>query len=54
MSRFAPIFFNPADYFTYVLDQEIRDAGMPGGYCGFALHLAAEPDLDRLQQRLDL
>ncbi|MCQ8130391.1 hypothetical protein [Methylomonas rivi] len=54
MSQPAPIFFNPADYFTYVLDQEIRDAGMPGGYCGFALHLAAEPDLDRLQQRLDI
>lgn len=46
--------FNPADYFTYVLDQEIRDAGMPGGYCGFALQLAAEPDLYGLQQRLDL
>lgn len=47
-------FFNPADYFTYVLDQEIRAAGMPGGYCGMALQLAAEPDLDSLQQRLDL
>ena len=46
--------FNPADYFTFVLDQEIRDAGMPGGYCGFALKLAAEPDLAHLQQRLDL
>lgn len=46
--------FNPADYFTYVLDQEIRLAGMPGGFAGFALALAAEPDLDRLQQRLDL
>lgn len=46
--------FNPADYFTYVLDQEIREAGMPGGYCGFALQLAAEPDLYRLQKRLDL
>ena len=46
--------FNPADYFTYVLDQEIREAGMPGGYCGFALQLAAEPDLYRLQTRLDL
>ncbi|MGR8930313.1 MAG: hypothetical protein ACU836_06700 [Gammaproteobacteria bacterium] len=47
-------FFNPADYFTYVLDQEIRNAGMPGGYCGFALRMAAEPDLYKLQQRLDL
>lgn len=46
--------FNPADYFTYVLDQEIRDAGMPGGYCGFALQLASQPDLYSLQQRLEL
>jgi len=46
--------FNPADYFTYVLDQAIREAGMPGGYCGFVLELAAEPDLALLQQRLDL
>lgn len=52
MKRALP--FNPADYFTYVLDQEIRDAGMPGGYCGLALQLAAEPDLSALQQRLDL
>jgi hypothetical protein len=50
----APIGFNPADYFTFVLDQEIRAAGMPGGYCGFVLELSAEPDLKRLQQRLDL
>jgi len=50
----ASLAFNPADYFTYVLDQEIRAAGMPGGYCGFALHLKAAPDLRLLQQRLDL
>ncbi len=50
----APIAFNPADYFTFVLDQEIREAGMPGGYCGFALALGGVPDLERLQQRLDL
>jgi len=49
----AALYFNPADYFTYVLDQEIRSAGLPGGYCGFALELASEPDLERLQQRLD-
>ena len=54
MTEASPLPFNPADYFTYVLDQEIREAGLPGGYCGFALELAAEPDLDRLQQRLDL
>ncbi|NOV29601.1 hypothetical protein [Methylomonas sp. ZR1] len=46
--------FNPGDYFTYVLDQEIRNAGMPGGYCGFALQLAQTPDLSALQKRLDL
>jgi len=50
----SPHRFNPADYFTYVLDQEIRNAGLPGGYCGFALELAETPDLERLQQRLDL
>jgi hypothetical protein len=46
--------FNPADYFTFVLDQEIRNIGHPGGYCGFALELAEQPGLERLQQRLDL
>ncbi|MDD5033365.1 MAG: hypothetical protein PHE55_01290 [Methylococcaceae bacterium] len=50
----GPIRFNPADYFTFVLDQEIRDAGMPGGYCGFVLELGGEPDLESLQRRLDL
>ena len=45
---------NPADYFTFVLDQEIRDAEMPGGYCGFALELDSTPDLPLLQQRLDI
>jgi hypothetical protein len=49
-----PVKFNPADYFTFVLDQEIRNAGMPGGYCGFVLELDATPDLPLLQQRLDL
>lgn len=54
MNDLLPIPFNPADYFTYVLDQEIRASGMPGGYCGFALQLKGLPDLERLQQRLDL
>ncbi len=54
MDQSATLAFNPADYFTYVLDQEIRNAGMPGGYCGFGLQLGARPDLDKLQQRLDL
>lgn len=50
----ASIKFNPADYFTFVLDQEIRNAGMPGGYCGFVLELDTAPDLPLLQQRLDI
>lgn len=54
MSVAPPLPFNPADYFTFVLDQEIRNIGLPGGYCGFALELAEQPDLERLQQRLDL
>ena len=54
MKAALPLPFNPADYFTFVLDQEIRKIGLPGGYCGFALELAAQPDLERLQQRLDL
>ena len=54
MKETFPLLFNPADYFTFVLDQEIRKAGMPGGYGGFALELAAEPDLNQLQQRMDL
>ena len=54
MKESADLRFNPADYFTYVLDQEIRNDGMPGGYCGFALELAEQPDLERLQERLDL
>ncbi len=48
------VWFNPADYFTFVLDQEIRAAGMPGGYCGFVLEMGCEPDLEGLQTRLDL
>lgn len=51
----APIaWLNPADIFTFVLDQEIRKSGMPGGYCGFALELASTPDLDLLRSRLAL
>jgi hypothetical protein len=54
MTAARSLLFNPADYFTYVLDQEIRRIGMPGSYCGFALELADQPDLAYLQQRLDL
>jgi hypothetical protein len=54
VKKVSPVPFNPADYFTFVLDQEIRNIGHPGGYCGFALELAEQPDLERLQQRLDL
>jgi hypothetical protein len=54
MNQSKAVFFNPADYFTYVFDQEIRNARMPGGYCGFALQLTQTPNLDTLQHRLDL
>ncbi len=54
MTESAELRFNPADYFTYVLDREIHNGGMPGGYCGFALEMAGWPDLSRLQARLDL
>jgi hypothetical protein len=54
MKETADLRFNPADYFTFVLDQEIRNDGMPGGYCGFALELPEQPNLERLQERLDL
>lgn len=54
MKEIGRMVFNPADYFTFVLDQEIRHLDMPGGYCGFALELASRPDLERLQERLDL
>jgi hypothetical protein len=54
MTKSTEQLFNPGDYFTYVLDQEIRNGGMPGGYCAFALHLAETPNLSGLQKRLDL
>ena len=54
VKKLSSLLFNPADYFTFVLDQEIRDIGLPGGYCGFALELTGQPDLEYLQQRLDL
>jgi hypothetical protein len=54
MKPAASMAFNPADYFTFVLDQDIRGAGMPGGWCGFVLELGSEPDLAALQIRLDL
>jgi hypothetical protein len=54
VKKAPPLLFNPADYFTFVFDQEIRNIGLPGGYCGFALELSGQPDLEYLQQRLDL
>jgi hypothetical protein len=43
---------NPADYFTLAMDEEIRQDGMPGSLCGFALELDKTPDVEQLQQRV--
>lgn len=44
---------NPADYFTLAIDEEIRNEGMPGNLCGFALELDKSPDIDILTHRID-
>lgn len=44
---------NPADYFTLAMDQEIRNDGMPGSLCGFALILSEPPKLNLLKSRID-
>lgn len=44
---------NPADYFTLAMDEEIRQEGMPGSLCGFALELDKAPALDDLNLRID-
>ena len=44
---------NIADIFTLAMDEEIRQAGMPGSLCGFALELNHQPDLKILQQRIN-
>ncbi|MBE8233531.1 MAG: hypothetical protein HAW67_07310, partial [Endozoicomonadaceae bacterium] len=44
---------NPADYFTLAMDEEIRNEGMPGSLCGFALELDKTPDIEELRHRID-
>ena len=43
---------NFSDYFTLAMDQEIRNEGLAGSHCGFALELNQLPDIDVLQQRI--
>lgn len=50
MSSFLPL--NPADHVLLVMDREIRAAGLPGAWCGFALDLAGRLDENRLQDGL--
>ncbi|MBN2702524.1 MAG: hypothetical protein JXR29_13855 [Methylothermaceae bacterium] len=50
MTDFIPL--NPADHVLLVMDREIRAAGLPGAWCGFALELAGRPDEDRLRSGL--
>ncbi len=45
---------NPADSFTLAMDEEIRKEGMPGSLCGFALELSNKPDVDELQDRINV
>ena len=43
---------NPADYFTLAMDQAIRNEGMPGSLCGFAMILSEPPNLTELTARI--
>ncbi len=43
---------NPADYFTLAMDQAIRNEGMPGSLCGFAIILSEPPKLTELSARI--
>jgi len=44
---------NIADSFTLAMDQEIRQDGLAGSLCGFALELNQTPDIKTLQQRIN-
>jgi hypothetical protein len=43
---------NPADTFTLAMDEEIRQEGMPGSLCGFALELSGSPNIEALETRI--
>ena len=42
---------NPADYFTLMMDHEIRRSGLVGNFCGFALELKGIPDTAEIERR---
>jgi hypothetical protein len=44
---------NLSDYFTLVMDEEIRGEGMPGSLGGFAIELSGAVDVDALRARVD-
>ena len=44
---------NIADTFTLAMDEEIRQDGLSGSLCGFALELNQAPDSETLKQRID-
>ena len=44
---------NIADSFTLAMDEEIRQDGLAGSLCGFALELNQIPDIDTLEQRIN-
>ncbi|MFK5948666.1 MAG: hypothetical protein QM500_07855 [Methylococcales bacterium] len=44
---------NIADSFTLAMDEEIRQDGLAGSLCGFALELNQTPDIKLLQQRIE-
>jgi len=43
---------NIADSFTLAMDEEIRQDGLAGSLCGFALELEQYPDIETLQNRI--
>jgi hypothetical protein len=43
---------NPCDYFTLAIDEEIRNEGMPGSLCGFAIELNQCPNVAALAERI--
>ncbi len=44
---------NIADNFTLAMDEEIRQDGLAGSLCGYALELNQTPDINLLQQRIN-
>ena len=42
---------NPADYFTLLMDHEIRGSGLAGNYCALVLELAGAANVVAIEQR---